>query len=181
MLLRKIRSKVVYKNPWFQVREDIIFWPDKKRSTYSFVERSNVNFIIAQDEQKSIFFVEEYRYPVKKSILQLPAGVTDKKEKDLSAAKRELLEETGLKANEWKKIGQFFIGPGHENIRANVFWAKNINVSQPGKSRNNKEREFIFNIRKIPIKKIKGLIKADKIECGITLAALNIFFTKIQI
>lgn len=181
MLLKKIRSKVAYKNPWFQVREDIILWPDKKKSTYSFVERPNVNFIIVQDEQKSIFFVEEYRYPIRKSILQLPAGVTDKKEKDLSAAKRELLEETGLKADKWKKIGQFFIGPGHENIRANVFWAKNISVSQSRESGNDKEREFISNVRKIPIEKIKRLIKADKIECGITLAALNIFFSKMKI
>jgi len=114
MKWKKINSKIIYKNPWLQLREDLVIRPDGKRGVYSVVERLPVNFVIALDQKECIFFIKEYRYPIKKTILQLPAGVTDKNKDFLSSAKKELLEETGIKAKRWKKLGGFYIGPGHE-------------------------------------------------------------------
>ena len=176
MKWKKINSKIIYKNPWLQLREDTVIRPDGKKGKYSIVERLPANFIIALDENKSIFFIREYRYPIKKTILQLPAGSTDKNKSALSSAKKELLEETGLKAKKWIKIGKFYIGPGHENIYANVFLATELTFvknkfNQPGD-------ELISEVIKLPLAKIKELIGLGKIECGITLAALNLYLMK---
>lgn len=177
MKWKKIDSKIVYKNPWLQLREDIVIRPDGKRSKYGIVERPPVNFIIALNQKGLIFFIKEYRYPIKKTILQLPAGTTDKNKSFLSSAKKELFEETGLRANNWKKLGKFYIGPGHENIYANIFLATKLNTSKFNKSTSSGD-ELIIKAIKLPIKKIKQLISLNKIECGITLAALNLYFSK---
>jgi len=176
MKWKKLSSKIVYKNPWLQLREDTVIRPDGKKGKYGIVERPPVNFIIAKDKDKSIFFIKEYRYPVKKIILQLPAGTTDKNKRALISAKQELLEETGLRAKNWKKIGKFYIGPGHESIYTNVFLAKELTLVKNKPYRPGDE--LILKVIKLPIAKIKQLIKLGKIECGITLAALNLYFSK---
>ncbi len=177
MKWKKISSKVVYRNPWLQLVEDTVIRPDGKRGKYSIVERPPVNFVIALDQKESIYFIKEYRYPIKKTILQLPAGTTDKNETHLVAAKKELFQETGIKAKHWERLGKFYIGPGHENIYANVFLATKLDISRLKKSTQT-ENELIVKIAKFPIKITRKLIASGKIECGISLAALNIFFLK---
>lgn len=177
MKWKKLSSKIVYKNQWLQLKEDVVIRPDGKKGIYSILERPPVNFIIALDSNESIFFIKEYRYPIKKIILQLPAGTTNKNEKSLISAKRELFEETGLRAKSWKRLGKFYIGPGHENIYANVFLATKLDTSQLNNSIPN-GNELILKVIKLPIPKIKKLIKSNKIECGITLATLNLFFSR---
>ena len=177
MRWKRLSTKIVYKNQWLQLREDTVIRPDGKKGKYGIVERPPVNFIIALDHKESIFFIKEYRYPIKKTILQLPAGTTDKNKSPLTSAKQELFEETGLKAKNWKKIGKFYIGPGHESISANVFLATGINTSKTEKMSQSKD-EIILRVINLPITEIKKMIRLNKIECGITLAALNIFFQK---
>jgi ADP-ribose pyrophosphatase len=170
---KKISSRIAYKTPWLRIREDTVTRPNGKRGIYSIVERPNVNFVIAVIDDR-ILFIKEYRYPVKQSVWQLPAGTTNKKEGDLQAAKRELHQETGYRARKWKKIGSFFIAPGHESIVANVFLATKCYTAdkQPIQS----AVELITRIDGIPIRRLKKMIAGGKIKCGITLASLNIFF-----
>jgi len=170
---KKISSRLAYKNPWFSIREDVVIRPDGKRGIYGIVERPNVNFIIALIDG-GILFIEEYRYPIKQAIWQLPAGTTNKRENDLQAAKRELYQEAGYRARKWKKIGSFFIAPGHESILANVFLATGC-IKTKSKSIQTSD-EQITNIHTVPIREIKKMIEAGMIKCGITLASLNIFF-----
>lgn len=177
MKWKKLSSKIVYKNQWLQLREDAVIRPDGKKGKYSIVERPPVNCVIALDQKGSIFFIREYRYPIKKTILQLPAGTADKNEDCLSSAKKELFEETGVKAETWNGIGKFYIGPGHESIYANIFLATKLDESQLNKSAQVGD-ELILKVIKLPIVKIKQLINSGKIECGITLAALNLYFSK---
>jgi len=177
MKWEKISSKIVYQNKWLKVREDSVIRPDGKRGIYGVVERSNANFIIALNEKREIYFIREYRYPVRKLILQLPSGSTEKEENDLEAAKKELLEETGIQASKWEKLGSFYIGPGHETISANVFLATDLELPQAPFKNNTGEEDILETVR-FSIDSLKKAISSNKIECGITLAALNLFFTK---
>ena len=179
MKWKKLNSKIVYKNQWLQVREDRVIRPDGKKGIYSVVERPSVNFIIALDKKGAIFFIQEYRYPIKKTILQLPAGSTDKNKTVLASAKKELFQETGLKAKKWEKIGGFYLSPGHENIYANIFLATELMLNQLNEL-DQDGNEMILKVLKIPTKKVKEFIKSNKIECAITLAALNLYFMKIE-
>ena len=175
---QKINSKIAYKNPWFRVREDKVKRPDGTQGIYGVVERPHANFIVALVGKNKIIFIEEFRYPIQRVILQLPAGTTDKGETDLQAAKRELLQETCYHARNWEKIGSFFIAPGHESIVANVFLA--TDCVQVTDAQNQVSDELIMKVRTIPIRQMKKMIGENKIKCGITLAALNVLFQQIK-
>lgn len=174
MIPRQISSKKVYQNPWLSVREDVIRFPDGRNGVYGVVERPPTNFIIALTVQNAVLFIKEYRYPVRKNILQLPSGTTDKGMTDLAAAKKELLEETGYAAKKWKKIGRFYIAPGHESIYANIFLAIDLNKVKDKIGCND---ESIIKVEEIPLEKIPEIVSKSKIECGITLAALQLYFS----
>lgn len=173
---KKINSRIVYKNPWIKVREDAVVRPDGKRGIYGFLEKAAGNFIIAIDNHNFIYLINEYRYPVKKIILQLPAGVIDSKN-IVHEAKKELYEETGIVASRWKKIGGFYVAPGHETTYINVFVAEKLDLSKL-KVSNQEGNEGIIKITRTSLPKLKKIVLQGKIKCGITLAALNLFFLK---
>lgn len=173
---KKINSKLVYSNSWIKIHEDIVVRPDDKKGIYAFLEKPAGNFIIALDKDSSIYFINEYRYPLQKRILQLPGGVIDTNDV-LGQAKKELIEETGIVAEEWKKLGGFYVAPGHETTYLNVFLATELNLA--GLKIDNQEGdEAIQEVIKINELKLKQMISNGKIECGLTLAALNLFFLK---
>lgn len=175
---KKISSRIVYKNPWFRVWEDKVKRPDGKQGIYGIVERPHANFIIGLVGKNKILFIEEFRYPIQRKVWQLPAGTTNKGETDLRAAKQELLQETCYQARIWKKIGSFFIAPGHESIVANVFLA--INCIKSTTRQNQKSDELITKVRAIPMRQVQKMIAENKVKCGITLAALNVLFQQIK-
>lgn len=169
----KIKSKIIYQNPWIKLREDQVIRPNGEKGIYAYLEKYPGAFVIALDGN-SIYLLSEYRYPLKKVILNLPAGVVDKKD-PMRGAKRELFEETGIIARRWKKLGSFYTGPGHETTYITVFLATDIDKEKSKMSLQDKS-EAINKIIKVKIPKLKQMIIKGKIECGISLAALNLFF-----
>ena len=170
---KKIKSRIVYKNPWIRLYEDEVIRPDGKKGIYGYLFKYPGSFIVVFDEGY-VYLLSEYRYPIQKEILNLPAGVIEDKSV-LKSAKRELFEEVGIIARKWKKLGSFYTGPGHETTHITVFLATNIDKKKSKMSLQDKT-EAINKIIKVKIPKLKQMIIKGKIECGISLAALNLFF-----
>ncbi|MBU1202688.1 NUDIX hydrolase [Patescibacteria group bacterium] len=173
MRYKKIKSKISYKNPWFKIEDHTVIRPNGKKGIYSFLKKSSGVVIIALDDDKSIFFTKEYRYPINKKVWQLPAGSMEGKN-ILKEGKKELFEETGLKAKNIKKIGGFFIAPGHEDTFVHVLLATNLDKSKIGLDFKGGD-EDISEIKNIKIAKVKNMTEKGEINCGISVAALNIF------
>jgi len=173
---KKINSCWVYRNSWIKIREDKVIRPDGKKGIYAVLEKPAGSFIIPQDKEGNIYLIREYRYPIQKEVWQLPAGVVDG-DIPLERAKKELWEETGIKAKRWEKLGGFYVGPGHETTFIYVFWATGLDFSFL-KVDHQKGDEAILEIKKVSLPMLKKMIVNGKIICGITLAALNLFFLK---
>lgn len=109
---RKISSRVVYRNKWITVYEDSVLGPDGKRGIYGYVSLPSPVGIVALTKDKQVYLERQYRYPFKKNLIELPRGLSKKGEKILSAAKRELREETGIEARSWKSLGYGIASPG---------------------------------------------------------------------
>jgi 8-oxo-dGTP pyrophosphatase MutT (NUDIX family) len=171
---KTISSKLIYKNPWIKVFEDNVIRPDGKEGIYGYLEKPTGVFIIAYNEDTNAIILEQqYRYPIKKAIYEVPAGVANTSNY-LKEAKRELIEETDLRAKKWKYLGNFYVAAGHETTQIEVFLAylKSAN-SSIGEQEGD---EAIYNVKEYKLPVIKKMILEGKIECGITLAALNLFF-----
>jgi 8-oxo-dGTP pyrophosphatase MutT (NUDIX family) len=174
---KTLNSKIVYQNPWMKVYEDKLLNPEGKEGIYGYTVKPDAVFIIAMDKE-SIFLLKEYRYVIKKSILNIPAGAVENKN-FLENAKRELIEETGITAKKWVKLGNFFASPGSSIHKIHVFLATDLDTSKIMIEQ--EDDESILEIAKIKIKDLKKKIIEGKIECGISLGALSLFLSYLDL
>ena len=77
-------------------------------------------------EGAKILFVKQFRYPMKKVLLELPAGKLEYNEDPFKAAKRELEEETGYCADKWTDLGFVYTSPGYSDEKLYLYKAENL-------------------------------------------------------
>ncbi|MFA6391332.1 MAG: NUDIX hydrolase [Patescibacteria group bacterium] len=171
---KKLNSKIVYSNSWIKVHEDQVLKPDGKEGIYGYLEKNQACFVIALDNEENIYLVKQFRYALQKTILELPAGTVNN-EDIADRAKAELLEEAGIEAKEWKRLGGFYVAPGHESTYINVYLATDLDLSKLSTSGQDDD-ESILEIVKVSQPELKKMLTDGKIECGISIAALNLFF-----
>lgn len=103
-----------------------------KRNGWEFVERTNVTGIVAIipiTNEGNIVLVKQYREPLQKTVVEIPAGLVgdqDNGETIETAARRELLEETGYYANTLKELGTFPVSPGISTEQLTYVIATNL-------------------------------------------------------
>ncbi|HEX8179568.1 MAG TPA: NUDIX hydrolase [Pyrinomonadaceae bacterium] len=98
-------SKVVYDNPWIRVREDQVIRPDGAPGIYGVVHFKHIAIGILPVADGHVYLVGQYRYTLGRYSWEIPEGGCPADEDPLSAASRELAEETGLRAGRWQKMG----------------------------------------------------------------------------
>ncbi len=166
---KTISSKIAYENPWFKVREDQTEKPGNRTGVYGVVLTAPTVFTVALNENDEVYLIGMFRYPTGEYGLELPAGGSDNQDL-LEAAKRELLEETGVKAKDWEKVGQFTPWNGISDEISHVFVARNLEETGSEIDPN----EGILEVRKVPFEKVFDLVKSGEINDGQTIAALTL-------
>lgn len=109
---KTLKSELVYKGKIIDVLKDDVEISSGKKSVREVVEHSGGVVILALKDKDTILMVKQYRYPIKQTALELPAGKLEKGEDPFLAAKRELSEETGYEAKTWEQLGYIFTSPG---------------------------------------------------------------------
>jgi len=161
---KTISSKEVYKGSIFTVKRDEVELPGG-HITVREVAGPKDGVVIAAEDEGRILMVKQFRYPVQDVLYELPAGKLDKDNEDiLSAAKRELEEETGYTAENWESLGYIWTSPGFCTERLFVFKASNLSY----KGQHLDEDEILDFI---PVEKDKIL---DMIQLGIINDAKSI-------
>ena len=123
-----VSTEPIYSGPAFSVHKDFV--REGEFTGQRDVIRHSGSVVIAAVEgtgkSRRILLVKQYRYAADEYLWELPAGRIDRGEKLLPAAKRELLEETGIRAKKWKRLFQFFASPGFLDERMDVFLAEDL-------------------------------------------------------
>lgn len=164
-----LRSTTVYENAWIRVREDDVTRPDGGAGIYGVLElRHPAAFVVAVTDDDEVVLVEVDRYPLGRVSLEVPAGGSDGDEL-LVAARRELLEETGLEADEWRGLGETFSLNGVCHAPGRVFLARGLRVVAGG---DGQAEEGIVGVRRVPWPEVLDLVRDGGITDGETLGAL---------
>ena len=101
-----VSTKMIYDNRWIGVREDAVVQPDGERGIYGVVHFKNIAIGVLAVEDEFVYLVGQYRYALERYSWEIPEGGCGELEEPLSAARRELEEETGLRAMNWRKLGE---------------------------------------------------------------------------
>jgi ADP-ribose pyrophosphatase len=125
--LKKEGSKLVYRGPIASVRMETFQYSDGSRATRQVVVHPGAVCIIPHDG-RVLYLVEQPREAVEEpALLELPAGKLDVEgETPLEAAQRELVEEIGKSAGDWRELKRFYTSPGFANERVWLFLATEL-------------------------------------------------------
>ena len=128
---RTLSSRVVYRSPWLVLREDEVIRPDGAEGIYGVVEIPFSCGVVALDCDNQIALVSQWRYVHGKLSLEIPTGGSAQGEIPLAAAKRELIEETGLTAGSWTPLGTVDNSNGVTTDVAHMFVARDLKSGAP--------------------------------------------------
>ena len=161
--------RTVYENPWIRVTEDEVVRPDGGDGIYGVVELRNVAvFVVALTDDDEVVLVTLDRHTVGESI-EVPAGGAEGDD-PLIAAQRELLEETGLEASEWREVGRMDALNGICRAGEVVFLATGLRESAHAAA--SQAEEGILHVRAVPWGEVMRMVRHGEIRDGETVAAL---------
>ncbi|WP_119730912.1 NUDIX domain-containing protein [Thermomonospora amylolytica] len=169
--IRRLESRIVYRNRWMTVREDRILRPDGGEGIYGVVDKPDFALVIPV-ENDGFHMVEEYRYPIGRRTWNFPQGSfpdgVDGVPEEL--ARRELAEETGLRAGRLEHLGYLHCSHGTSGQGFNVFLATDLT---PGPHSREPEEQDMRQ-RWISRKEFWALVDQGLITDDSTLAAYSL-------
>lgn len=127
MKIPKVTSqKSILKDKVIEVKEEKIEFPNGKKKTHHNVYRAPTVSVFPLTDSYDLYLISQYRYLHKKVSLEAMSGFIEENEVPTSAAKRELKEETGLTALEWRELPVFEIAGSVLRSQLHLFIAKNL-------------------------------------------------------
>lgn len=122
----KLSSRTVYRGRLLEVREDDVRLPDGKTSRREYIVHPGAAVMLAMPDSGSVVMERQYRYPLGEHVYELPAGKIDPGEDPLRTAQRELLEETGYTARDWRHLLSTYPVVGYSNERVELYLARDL-------------------------------------------------------
>jgi ADP-ribose pyrophosphatase len=119
-------SEAMFKGRLLEVRRDRVRLPDGSESVREYVVHPGAVVIVAELDNGELLFERQFRYPLRRAFLELPAGKIDRGEDILATARRELLEETGHVADDWLHLGVMHPCIGYSDERIEIFLARGV-------------------------------------------------------
>ena len=171
--MERIEEKVTQKQRKFDgVVIDVEHWqvelPDGNESLREVVLHKGAAAVIPVDDKGRVAMVRQYRTPIERVTLEIPAGKLDYVGEDpFVCAQRELREETGLHADKWRKLVVLRTTPGFCNETIHMYMAQGLSQG----SQDLDEDEFL-NVEWMPIGDVVEMILEGKIEDSKTIAAV---------
>jgi len=128
---RLIDRQVVHQGTYMTFTKDTVLDADGRKHTRDTVLHPGAATIVAITPDGQLLLVRQYRHAAGEELLELPAGKLDRQpdgstEDRLLAAKRELTEETGYRAENWRELGTFFTAPGFASELMTTFLATGL-------------------------------------------------------
>ena len=164
---KTLNSQEIYNGKVVKVYKDDVEISNGQKTFREIVRHSGGVVILAFKDENNLLFVRQFRYPMKKVLIELPAGKLEPNEDPFLAAKRELEEETGYCAEKWTDLGYVYTSPGYSDEKLYLYKAEGLHFSgcHPDENEILQPLEFCYN-------DVMEMIKNGEISDAKTLCAL---------
>ena len=164
---KPLKSEIVYNGKLLTVYCDKVELPNGKDAGREFIRHPGAVAVVPITPEGNIVLVRQYRYPVGKIMLEVPAGKLDKGEQPDECARRELEEETGYLAHTIKRLSSIYTTPGFTDEIIHLYIAENLTLAKQRLD----EDEFL-NVEVYTKKQIRNMINEGIINDAKSMVAL---------
>ena len=150
------------------VKRDRVRLPNGNQSVRELLRHVGAVCVVPVTDDGRVVVERQYRYPIDQVITEIPAGKLDSPDEDrLSAAQRELREETGFTADRWTDMGLYYPAAAYSDEKITMYLAQGLHKGEQHLD----EGEFL-NVETVPIAELVEDILSGKITDGKTQAAV---------
>ena len=167
---KTLSSQLIYEGRAVKLRVDTVKMPSGRETTREIVEHSDCVTIVAIDANDNVLLVNQFRKPIEKELLEIPAGGIDPGEDPVAAVRREMGEETGYSPRKVERLGGFYSTPGYCNEYLYLYLATDLIPNRLYAE----DTENISLVR-VPISQIPSLITSGSICDAKSIAGLLAF------
>ena len=164
----QIDSEEIFNGVIMDVKRDRVRLPNGHQSVRELLRHVGAVCVVPVTDDGRVVVERQYRYPIDQVITEIPAGKLDTPEEDrLSAAQRELWEETGIKADRWTDMGLYYPAAAYSDEKITMYLAQGLHMG----TQHLDDDEFL-NVQTLPIAELVEDILSGKITDGKTQAAV---------
>ena len=173
----RLGGETLLETPYFNLRSDRLRLPDGSiKEPYYVLERPDAAIIFPVTPEGEVVLVRQYRPPLERLELGLPAGLVEEGEEPEAAARRELSEETGYGGGEWEPLGALASSPSLKDNWAYLFLARGVRETAPPDP---DEHETIEVVR-APLGKVADLVRGGEIISSSGVAAVMLALARLE-
>jgi 8-oxo-dGTP pyrophosphatase MutT (NUDIX family) len=161
-------EKTIYNNPWINVTEYQVINPSGNPGIYGKVHFKNLAIgVLPLDDEMNTYLVGQYRFALNQYSWELPEGGGPEGTDPLESAKRELLEETGLKASQWTEIQRMHLSNSVSDELSIIYLARGLTQFE---AEPEDTEQLIVN--KVPFAEVYRMVCDGSITDSVTVAAV---------
>ena len=168
--LREIQTGTedIFDGVILNVKRDQVRLPNGHESVREVIRHVGAVCVVPVTEDGKVVVERQYRYPIDQVITEIPAGKLDSREEErLSAAKRELMEETGITADHWTDMGLYYGAPAYSDEKITMYLAQGLHMGEQ-----HLDPDEFLNVELVPIEDLIEEILTGKLTDGKTQAAI---------
>lgn len=173
---KKVEDELKYDGSIIKVFRDTVVLENGKIATRDVVRHKGASCVAPLTDKNELIFVKQFRYPIEKELLELPAGKLDTTSEDpMVCAIRELKEETGCTADNVEYMGDFISTAGFSDENIRLFLATGLHMGE-----NDLDEDEFLDVIKIPIDKAVEMVMSGEIIDGKTQALVLKVYNKLN-
>ena len=161
------KQNLIYNGRILTLYNDEVTLADGSESKREYVHHNGGSSVLAVDKEGYVYLVEQFRYPYREMLLEIPAGKLEVGESAYDCAIRELKEEVGVIADSLTDFGVIYPSPGYTDEPLHIFLATSCTVGE-----NRLDEHELLNVKRIKFEEALEMVESNEIKDAKTVTAI---------